>query len=166
MNEEWRAVPGFEGLYEVSDFGRVRSLDRLDRLGRRRAGILLRPGVASNGYPTVSLCGRTHCVHALVLTAFVGPARGRVCRHLDGDRKNNALSNLAWGSPVENRHDADRHGTSVRGEGYCNAKLTDETARAIREAKGVLSQSRLAEIFGVSPAAVQAVHDGRTWKHV
>lgn len=166
MTEEWRPIVGFEGLYEVSDLGRVRSLDRLDRLGRRRAGILLRPGIASNGYPTVALQGRTHCVHALVLTAFSGPAEGRVCRHLDGDRRNSTLPNLAWGSAAENRADADRHGTSVRGEAYRNAKLTNETARAIRHAKGILSQSQLAEIFGVSPAAVQAVHDGRTWTHV
>jgi len=166
MTEEWRVVPGFEGLYEVSDLGRVRSLERSDRLGRRCRGLMLRPGIASNGYPTVSLCGKTHCVHTLVLPAFEGFANSRICRHLDGDRKNNVRSNLAWGTAAENRKDADRHGTSVQGERYRSAKLTDTTAQAIRRAKGVLSQAELARIYGVSPSAIQAVHDGRTWKHV
>lgn len=174
MSEQWRAIPGFEGAYEVSDQGRVRSLDRYVemRSGDKsypvwRSGRVLRPGFASNGYPTVSLCGQTHCVHELVLVAFVGPRPpGQLCRHLDGDRANSKLWNLCWGTPIENADDAARHGTKVIGERYPTAKLNDDAAREILRLRGKVSQSRLAERFGVSPAAVQAVHDRRTWKHV
>lgn len=177
--ERWKPIPGYEGIYEVSNLGRVRSLDRIvwRKIGRgetpeRKApapmkGKLLRPGKASNGYPTVSLRGKTHTVHSLVLLAFVGPApEGHECRHLDGNRENPRLSNLRWGTRAENVADAAAHGTQVRGERYSTAKLTDEAARKIRELRGKVTQSELAEMFGVSPAAIQAVHDGRTWKHV
>lgn len=158
--EEWRAVPGFEGLYEVSSEGRVRSWTRVSR------GAFLRPGRASNGYDTVTLGGESRTVHSLVLTAFRGPAEGRIGRHLDGNRSRSVLSNLEWGTYAENQADARAHGTRVLGEKYPTAKLTDGAAREIRRLKGAVSQSALAARYGVSPAAVQAVHDGRTWKHV
>lgn len=176
MSETWRPIPGFEGSYEVSDLGRVRSLDRTStQMGRwgflvhvRRRGQTLRPGIASHGYSTVSLSGASYCLHELVLHAFKGPRPfpEAVCRHLDGCKQHNVPANLVWGTRVENRKDADDAGASVRGEGYCTAKLTDNSAREIRRLKGIVSQSTLALHFGVSPAAVQAVHDRRTWKHV
>jgi hypothetical protein len=175
VTEIWKAVPGYEGFYEVSDLGQVRSLPRIvlqasrwrTPIERFFPGIALRPGIASNGYPTVSLCGQTFCVHDLVLTSFVGSRPvGMVARHLDGVRTRSTLANLVWGTPVENADDSARHGTKVIGESHSTAKLTDTAAREIRRLKGVVPQSALAERFGVSPAAVQAVHDGRTWKHV
>lgn len=177
--EYWKPAPGYEGVYEVSDLGRVRSLDRIvmRRVGRGKnpdrlvpvpmRGKLLRPGRASNGYPTVSLQGKTHTVHSLVLSAFKGPPpEGYECRHLNGNRADPRLQNLEWGTRAQNVADALAHGTQVRGERYRTAKLTDEAARQIRRLRGKVPQSKLAEMFGVSPAAIQAVHDGRTWKHV
>lgn len=126
MTEDWRPVVGFEGLYEVSNLGRVRSLDRVNsysrtcqysgrilNVKRKYKGRLLRPGTASNGYMTVSL-GRSNsvCVHVLVLTAFAGPApTGTECLHRDGTRTNNNAENLRWGTRSENILDAIRHGT-------------------------------------------------------
>jgi len=130
-------------------------------------GKVLSPGIASNGYPTVQLCGATHTVHSIVLRTFVGPAPdGCECRHRDGDRLNSRLANLHWGTRAENVADMAAHGTRVRGEAYTTAKLTDDAVRKIRRLRGRVPQSLLAEIFDVSPAAIQAVHDGRTWTHV
>ena len=69
--ERWRPVVGFEGSYEVSDQGRVRSLDRLNSLGVMRKGVIMRPGTLHRGHRSVSLSsgGKSHfrTVHQLVL---------------------------------------------------------------------------------------------------
>ena len=110
--ESWVGVSGYENRYAISDQGRVWSY---------KNQIFLKPGVSSNGYHTVSLWHPNHprkswLVQELVLSSFVrARTPGDVCRHLDGSKLNNVLGNLAWGTPAENRADADRHGTSVRG---------------------------------------------------
>lgn len=114
--EQWRPVVGYEGAYEVSDLGRVRSLDRITDRGRRWRGRLMTPATMPAGYQVVTLwrdgAQRTHLVHRLVLTAFVGPQSARTeVRHGDGDPANNALTNLAWGTHSENQHDQVAHGT-------------------------------------------------------
>ena len=158
-------MPGREGEYEVSDKGRVRSLDRV--VMRHMKGRVLRPGRSSNGYPSVVMGQKdSRTVHSIVAAAFLGPCpAGQQVRHLDGDRANANLGNLLYGTPAENRADADRHQTSVRGSGYRTARLNEAKARAVRALKGKVSQSELARRYGVSPAAIQAVHDGRTWRH-
>jgi hypothetical protein len=114
--ENWRAVVGYEGIYEVSDLGRVRSLNRVTSHGHRRAGRVMRPVVAPRGYVLVNLWrenrSRMWLVHRLVLTAFVGEAPPETeGRHLDGDSGNNALTNLMWGTHSENQYDQVTHGT-------------------------------------------------------
>ena len=107
--EVWKPVLGFEGLYEVSNHGRVRSLDRVLPINqppylRSYKGRMLRPGTATAGHQLVML-GRSKpiLVHVLVLNSFVGPAKkGEWCRHLDDNPANNHLSNLRWGTPYEN----------------------------------------------------------------
>jgi hypothetical protein len=154
----WRYVPGYETQYLVSESGHVYST-----LSEK----LLRPGTASNGYLTVSLRRKSHCVQHLVAAAFLGPRpEGALVLHCDGDRTNNCVANLRYGTASDNRKDAEMHGTVPRGTAYASAKLDDDAVRYIRAKRGEISQSRLARMFGVSPAAVQAVHDNRTWTHV
>lgn len=119
MTETWRPVSGYEGLYEVSDQGHVRSLDR--RVRTRGGGTAPRRGKVlsakrgSRGYPLVTLCrggikSSAH-VHSLMMLAFRGEPHGRLVRHLDGDQTNNVLTNLAYGSGSDNSHDSVAHGT-------------------------------------------------------
>jgi NUMOD4 motif/HNH endonuclease len=110
-DERWEAVPGYEGRYEVSDRGRVRSIPQVKSLGR-----ILRQHRRTGGYYGVSLYSegraRVVCVHRLVMEAFVGPQpKGWHTRHLDGDQTNNRLSNLAYGTALDNADDVRRHGT-------------------------------------------------------
>jgi hypothetical protein len=104
--ERWLPVVGFEGLYEVSDLGRVKS-------HRRGAPRILRPGPSNYGHLSVVLGrGNTRMVHRLVLEAFAGPCpRGHESLHGDGGPTDNKLSNLRWGTRTENIRDAVRHGT-------------------------------------------------------
>jgi len=112
----WRPVVGWEGLYEVSDHGDVRSLDRVDRFGRHYAGRMLSPDTIKGGYLRVALAREGHVqrrqVHHLVLEAFVGPRPlGMEGCHGDGCPTNNRLSNLRWDTRPENALDTVRHRT-------------------------------------------------------
>lgn len=118
MTESWRPVVGWEGIYEVSDRGRVKSLERQVQvkpgLFRKNSERILKQGHA-RGYLRVVLSrnGETspRSVHHLVLESFVGARpEGKVVRHLDGDKENNSLQNLRYGTPAENSQDTIRHG--------------------------------------------------------
>ena len=116
--EEWRDIPGWEDYYQVSDHGRVRSLDRdvarTDGRSSRIKGRILRPGVSKSGrdrYPRVGFSrgGQLHMqkVHLLVAEAFLGERPpGMVCRHLNDNQSDNRVSNLAWGTASENQMDS------------------------------------------------------------
>lgn len=110
-HEEWVPVVGFEGLYDVSDMGRVRNA---------RTGRILRPATVSRqGHQQVKLSklGKPYdrLVSRLVLEAFVGPCPpGGQARHVfDPNARNNALSNLMWGTQADNERDKKRHGSVV-----------------------------------------------------
>lgn len=119
MTEMWRSVPGWEGYYEVSSLGRVKSLTRTvqNRPGvfMTRRGRVLTPHRTRDGYLVVWLTrenARTeYRIHRLVLSAFVGaePEGTEGC-HNDGDKTNNAVANLRWDTRSANTYDKVRHG--------------------------------------------------------
>ena len=161
MREEWRDIAGKEGRYQVSDQGRVRSLMRGPRL--------LKPCAGPSGYLQVTLTGQgrwaTHLVHRLVAAAFLPPkTEGQVVRHLDGDKKNCAKTNLKYGTHQENSDDQILHGTTRKGQDHPMAKLKDEDVRAIRAASG--SNTQIAANYGVSNQLVNRIRKGEIWKHL
>ena len=120
-SERWKPVTGYEGIYEVSDHGLVRSLDRTinysnGQIRRHKGKILSTPLGQRTGYPFVSLHNHGECqvrtVHSLVAETFIGtrPEGMEVC-HNDGDRTNNHLDNLRYGTSSDNNLDQLRHGT-------------------------------------------------------
>jgi len=172
MIEEWRPVVGYEGVYEVSSLGQVRSLDRWVRAnsGRRRTGVRYftpSPSGKSRKYKKVLLRNpdKQHLVHRLVLEAFVGPRPDNCeARHLDGDPSNNRLDNLAWGTKAENEADKVKHGTLLCGTANPASKLTEVDVLYIRASNE--RQVDLAKIYGVSQAVISAVRLRKIWKHV
>ena len=160
--ENWKDVVGFEGLYEVSDWGRIRSKDRVVSRGwgtmRLRSRILKSFSCnGSYGHQAVKLYSPnspngksvSKTVHRIVLTAFVGEpgidqntGKPRQCRHLDGDPSNNHISNLVWGTSQENMRDRDDHGRTRRGEEAGRTKLTADQVREIRELLKQLPEGR------------------------
>lgn len=120
--EKWVPVKNYEGLYEVSDQGRVRSLDRIittsHGVQREVPGRQLVPGISRAGYQVVALSktGKpaSRNVHRLVAEAFIpNPANLPLVRHLDDIGSHNRVSNLAWGTYSENRKDAVRSGAYI-----------------------------------------------------
>lgn len=108
MIEEWKPVWGYEGIYEVSNLGRVRSVDRLNSYGRKNRGKLLKQTpLPDTRYLYVKLLkdgkSKMFKIHRLVAMTFIGePKNGEVVDHIDGDRQNNNLENLRFVSQREN----------------------------------------------------------------
>lgn len=181
--EEWRDILGYEGLYMVSSFGRVRSLDRtttfpcvLTKSGtvtRTRKGNIRPLQKGKNGYCMVQLTaldgthkGRT--VHSLVCEAWHGerPYKAQVS-HLNGVRDDNRPENMCWESSKDNNARKDGHGTAQRGERHSMAILNNDSVVAIRIlAKQGLERVRIARAFGVSADCVNDILAGRSWAHV
>ena len=124
MGETWLPVSGWEGLYEVSDLGRIRTVPRTVAIGSGHRQIpqrIRKQFPTKAGYMIVVLSRgnevRSLTVHSLVLTAFVGPRpEGLEACHSDGDKRNNALSNLRWDTKHANYLDAVRIGTRLSPE--------------------------------------------------
>ena len=157
MEECWRPVVGYEGKYEVSSKGRVRSFVR------NKKGHLLKPGLTSVGYPSVALGrGNTRLVHCLVAEAFLGVCpEGQEVRHLDGSRSNNNPNNLKYGTRADNVRDAKKHGTFWSGLKK-KLKITLNQREEIRKLyqPRIYTLKKLAKQFSVSEATILKVLRG------
>lgn len=173
--EEWRPVVGYEGLYEVSDKGRVRSLWCANGrvLRKRDTPYVLKQSKHGFGYLTVNLAKNgkhaTTGVHTIVCAAFRGPApEGTICGHDDNDPANNRLGNLNWITYSKNNgDDRQRHGTALNGSTNPQAKLTEAKVRELLllHEQG-LSLGQLAKRFEVSKPVVWKITRRQLWKHV
>jgi hypothetical protein len=170
VSETWKPVVGHEGAYEVSDLGRVRSLDRewqqLSRHGtyytHHKRGRMLQPGPMPGGHLSVAIGkGNSQCVHKLVLEAFVGPApEGHEARHLNGIESDNRLGNLQWATRTRNGQDKKWH------KGATTYKLSPDQVREIKRSLRYMKPAGLltwlAEKFDVSPTTIADIRNGRT----
>lgn len=168
--ETWKDIPGYEGCYQVSDEGRVRSLAHHVRLvahGRETVrlspGRVLKPGPSGPfGHVTVALGrGNSRLVHQLVLGAFVGPRpTGMEGAHADGNGSNNRLENLRYATRSENNRDRVLQGRTLLSP--------EEVARVRTEAPELPfgGKARLARELGVSPCTISDVIAGRRYAHV
>lgn len=174
----WATVTGYEGYYQVSTDGGVRSVDRVVVRGHVRQplrGKLLRPSRnKKTGYLTVGLYknGVTtyFYVHRLVAEAFIpNPDRLPEVNHKNLDKSDNRASNLEWKTHSGNKMHAIENGVvfgrPLRGEEAGNAKLTWEKVRAIRRkyATGGYTQKTLADAYGVSQPTIGYVVRNATW---
>jgi len=167
----WKPVVGYEGRYEVSDRGRVRSL--CSRHGPRRTPRILAAAENTWGYPFVGLsaCGVRKLVpiHVIVAAAFYGPRpAGMDINHLDGKKTNNRPSNLTYCSKSDNLKHAYRTGLKSNvGERHSQAKHTEQDVRDVRAyLRQECRHKDIAAFMRVPVHFVSGVSAGCIWAHV
>lgn len=182
MIEEWRAVSGYEGLYEVSSFGRVRSLDRVVKAGRGgkgetlKEGRILSPILSHKGYLRVCLVDgqskKARQIHRIVAEAFLPKRDGASdVNHIDLDKANNAVENLEWVTPSENMRHARSAGAYSAGRDLAHVnprkcqKLSNDDISEIRSLiiAGEI-QRDIAAKFGVAESMISMIKTGKTRK--
>lgn len=166
--ERWLPVIGYEGIYEVSDHGRVR---RIAKARGATPGRVLSPFKSRKGYLYVELWrgNESHrsAIHHLVLEAFANPRPdGCEVNHKNGDKTHNYLSNLEWLTSQGNRNHAREAGLTARGERIRAAKLTAGQVIEIRRLEGATSADATAAQFGVSRSQVYRIWSGELWAHL
>lgn len=155
--EEWRDIENYEGIYQVSNLGRVRSLDRLNSAGHRLKGRVLRSSPNSLGYHLVSLTknGRQTSmrVHRLVALAFIeNPHNKPQVNHLDGDKNNNYETNLEWSTSKENIKHALETGLMLKNLDTSKATL----ASNLSNSRAVYSVNRITKEKTLYSSAAEA----------
>ena len=127
MLEIWKDIPEYEGFYQVSNMGQVKSFIR------RSLSKILKPFPTSKGYMGVELYGKWYAVHRLVLIAFVGTCpEGMECLHSNDIKSDNRIENLKWGTRSQNQLDRYNRRGMPTGESHWNAKLNNYQIRVIR----------------------------------
>lgn len=174
--KRWKDVVGYEGLYQISDCGDIKSLHKTRGTYGRILKIRKR---GEDGYLGVVLCRdgerKDFLIHRLVLLAFNGPCPiGMETRHINGNGTDNRINNLSWGTHSENMKDQVRHGTYIyaRGSQSTRAILNEENIGQIRELLisgrdghfgKKYSQLTIAKMFNVSEQTICAIKKRRRW---
>ena len=163
--EKWKYVPGWR-MYAVSDHGRVARVDKSPwkvYLGHMN----------NSGYRIITLTDsprvKGFTVQNLILRTFIGePPPKFESLHIDGNKLNNRLFNLKWGSKPENQRDRAKHGTDPKGERHGCSVLKEEDVLEIRKlyAENKLTNTQIGERFGISRSHVSGICTRRFWKHV
>lgn len=164
--EVWMPVPNYESFYQVSSHGRFA---RVVKDGR-----ILRKINYATPYPSVSVKDidgtgqKCFYMHSLVALVFIGPRPDfAVIRHLDGNKYNNTVTNLSYGTKEQNYEDTRKHKVHA-GENNSRALLNERAVRAIKilNKDFNLDKYDLSKAFDVNQATVHAILTGRNWKDV
>ena len=165
MQEIWKSVPGYEGVYEISNFGNLISL----HVGKRSPK---KPSINRFGYALVLFYKKPAItaiyLHRLVLTVFVSSQpEGMEACHEDRNKSNNCVSNLRWDTHANNMSDRAKHGTSGKGSTNSVSKLEEFQIPEIRSmyASGI-SQHIVAKKFNVSQQQISRICAKELWTHV
>lgn len=175
--EIWKPIKGYEGLYEVSSYGRIKSLRRWQNRKRGpfwKKEAILKPQFRKLLYLKIDLSKNDfveqHDIHRLVAIHFIAnKSKKPWVNHIDGNPSNNCVSNLEWCTPKENTHHWMITQNRIKlGENHSNSVLNNSDVVNIRmEYSTIKTPTRaLAKRFGVSQYAIRCVINYTTWKHV
>lgn len=170
QTEIWKPIPGWEGIYEASNLGNIRSLPRTTKTGAKIKGRVMKSSADEWGYRHLSLHAngvrKTYKVHRLVLMAFVGVSSLQV-NHKDGVKFNNNLENLEYTTPTENLLHAMKLGLhNIRGEAGKTSVLKNADTLKIKELikSSEMGFKEIANIYGVHRGHISSINIGRTWR--
>lgn len=176
MVEVWKDIPGYEGYYQISNNGIVKSLARViyrsDNVRQTYKESIKKQTLGKRGYYFVTLCKhgvmKKLKVHRLLAILFIpNPYNKPHVNHIDGNKLNNDLENLEWCSNLENLIHAHQTGlTDNRGSKNGMSKLTENEVIEIRKLNGSMNQRDIANKFNVSQSAIYNILARKTWKHV
>ena len=173
MEELWKDIEGYEGLYQVSNLGRVKSLDKIDSIGRKIKGRNMKLRLNKCGYVDVKLSTdsieKDKLVHRLVAEAFIPNTDGKhVINHIDGNKQNNCVNNLEWCTQKENIQHAFEIGLREKKRTY--SKLKKEDVVYIRKhyisRDPVFGAVSLGQKFGISYKHILDIVSKKYWKDV
>lgn len=164
MTEQWKPVEGYEGLYEISDHGRVKSV-------RYPKQHVMTVCLTQNGYGKVTLSnkGKKSCsIHRTVAQMFIpNPYNNPEVNHIDGNKLNNQVSNLEWATSSENQKHAFDTGLQVSRKGEDGSSiLTNDQVLYIRAHAHEHYSKHFADMFGVKRQAIDDIISGKNWKHL
>lgn len=177
--EIWKDIPGYEGCYQVSSFGRIKGIRRdvIKKNGKpyKIKERMLNPSKQGRGkylYVSIGLnrkIRKNKTLHSLICTTFNGPRlKGKECNHIDGNKYNNRPENLEWITKEENLNHQRFNKLFRHGENVKWSVLKEKDVLEIRKNKviyrGLLSE--LAKKYKVSCASIKDVFTGKTWKNV
>lgn len=175
-DEVWGDIPGYEGFYQASNLGQIRSLPRQEKRpngkSRFRPGRLLKGKLSRNHYWSVNLCkdgtSRWTEVHRLVAMVFLPDfSKEMIVHHVDHNRQNNRVSNLAmmyWSEHTRYHVRLGQKNKSIRRNPHV---LTVAQVKEIRELiASHVTKSKIAEMFNVNNATIGRIANGHTWKRI
>ena len=177
MKEIWKDINGYEGIYQISNFGRVKSLERKIPLNHHPIFMsvlqekILKPGLC-RGYRRVTLSKNKQKeqfqVHRLVLEAFSESCPdGFEANHKNFNRADNRIENLEWVTRSENLKHCFRHGrNNQKGSKNGYAKLSESEVLKIREIGSSMKRAELANMFMVSQPSISDIINRNTWTHI
>ena len=180
MKEIWKAIKDYEGKYEVSNLGRVKSLERTSRLNKKIKEKILAPREHTGGYLRVQLSRKDFYIHRLVAETFIpNPENKSQVNHIDGNKRNNRVDNLEWNTPLENNLHAIRTGLNKKDREFMikiancenhkkamirKRKLNDKQILEIRNSKE--SEYKLAETYNVCRSHIHNIKVFKIYKDV
>jgi hypothetical protein len=176
--ERWLPISGYESQYEISNWGRVKSLERTCKsrwkTPRHVKGRMMRQNETKQGYKYILLCQNgkkaKFFIHRLVAMAFIyNPKNHPQVNHIDGDKAYNFACNLEWVTAQQNCHHALENKLYITAIGVDagNAKLTEDAVRDIRrQAENGIYHRTLAEQYGVGRKAITKIVNRQRWKHI
>ena len=167
MNEIWKSITGYEGFYEVSNFGNVRSLTSSNGRKRFNRVKILKPAIMKDGYLRVTLCvdrkKQQMPVHRLVLSAFSKENPTLQVNHINGEKNDNRLCNLEWCTQSENQKHAYRIGLQAPVDN--GLKKTVTLVRNGNDIETFVSIREMCRVRNLDRRAVQRVIDGKFTNH-